>query len=98
MLTIKEKQAFFAKWASDYEQAAKIAENKVNSYKELLTTETDINSRSRINYEISLWSGMYRDAKEICNLLSNYIPKVKIKEAEKNEEENSSYNGYFIHT
>ena len=83
MLTIKEKQAFFLKWASDYEQAAKIAENKVNSYKELLTTEPDINSRSRINYEISLWSGMYRDAKEICNLLSNYIPKVKIKEAEK---------------
>ena len=83
MLTIKEKQAFFAKWASDYEQAAKIAENKVNSYKELLTTETDINSRSRINSEISLWSGMYRDAKEICNRLSNYLPKDKIKEAEK---------------
>lgn len=97
-MNLQEKQKFFLNWASDYEQAAKIAENKVNSYKELLTTETDINSRSRINYEISLWSGMYRDAKEICNLLSNYIPKVKIKEAEKNEEENSSYNGYFIHT
>ncbi len=90
MLTITEKQAFFAKWASDYEIATKIAENKINSYKELLKTETDINSISKINYEISLWSGMYRDAKEIRDILNNYVPKVKLIK-EKNDEEKIIY-------
>ena len=97
-MNLQEKQKFFLNWAEEYENSASLAYQKVVFYKNLLLVTTDSDARLMLDVEMKRWYAMYIDTMEIYKLLKNYIPKVKIKEAEKNEEENSSYNGYFIHT